>query len=430
MKNFDLAKKYEDYTMSTRNYLHEHPELTGEEYETVKFIMAELEKMGADYVEIPNGGVLVTIKGTAEKDKGKTVMLRADCDALPVTEKDNLNGTRCVWSKNPGVMHACGHDAHTAMLLTAAKILLEKQDEIEGTVYLIFERGEEGAGNVRYIIPYCENHGIKPDSIYGAHVSALDPTGNIIINDTDVLAAAMGFEIEIEGLGGHGSRPDMSNNPLDCFVAIYQRLESLRLTKVDPFKTCTYSIGKFGGGNAGNVIPQTVTFAGTMRTFDPAGAGMEFYEAFKKAVDGICAAYDCKPKYIRYAKPGLATVNDIECSKFAQEAVAADIGDGKVVQNEPWMGSESFSSYLKVWPGVFAFVGVRNLEKGCGAGHHNEQFDIDLDGLKYGVAAYADYALEFLKKDFVTTHKEKDPSYRAYALETYGEEETAKMYGD
>ncbi|MBR0213514.1 MAG: hypothetical protein IJL95_02180, partial [Solobacterium sp.] len=127
---------------------------------------------------------------------------------------------------------------------------------------------------------------------------------------------------------------------------------------------------------------------------------------------------------------GLATVNDIECSKFAQEAVAADIGDGKVVQNEPWMGSESFSSYLKVWPGVFAFVGVRNLEKGCGAGHHNEQFDIDLDGLKYGVAAYADYALEFLKKDFVATHKEKDPSYRAYALETYGEEETAKMYGD
>ncbi len=424
--NFELAKKYEDYTIAVRNHLHENPELSGQEFETVKFIMSELEKMGIEHVEIPDGGVLATIRGP--KDNGKSVMLRADIDALPVQEKDNLNGTKCVWSKKDGLMHACGHDAHTAMLLSAAKILLEKQDEIEGTVYLIFERGEEQSGNVRYIIPWCENHGIRPDSIYGSHVSAVDPTGNVIINDTDVLAAAMGFEIEIEGTGGHGSRPDQSNSPLDCFVAIYQRLQALRLMKVDPFKTCTYSIGQFEGGKQGNVIPQTVRFAGTMRTFDPDGAGMEFYNAFRKAVDGICAAYECTPKYIRYAKPGLATVNDPECSGFARKAISADIGDGTVTVNEPWMGSESFSAYLKVWPGCFGFIGVRNLDKGCGAGHHNEQFDIDLDGLKYGVAAYVDYGIGFLKTDFVPTHKTKDPSFRAYALETYGEEETARMY--
>ena len=156
MTNFELAKKYEEYTIATRNYLHEHPELSNQEYETIKFIMAELEKMGVEYVEIPEGGVLATIRGT--EDNGKSVMLRADCDALPVLEKENLNCTRKVWSKNPGVMHACGHDAHTAMLLGAAKVLSEKRDEIKGTIYLIFERGEEGTGNVRYIIPYCEKH--------------------------------------------------------------------------------------------------------------------------------------------------------------------------------------------------------------------------------------------------------------------------------
>ncbi|MBQ3587283.1 MAG: amidohydrolase, partial [Oscillospiraceae bacterium] len=349
MTNFELAKKYEEYTIATRNYLHEHPELSNQEYETIKFIMAELEKMGVEYVEIPEGGVLATIRGT--EDNGKSVMLRADCDALPVLEKENLNCTRKVWSKNPGVMHACGHDAHTAMLLGAAKVLSEKRDEIKGTIYLIFERGEEGTGNVRYIIPYCEKHGIRPDSIFGTHVSALDPTGTIIINDTDVLASAMGFTIEIEGLGGHGSRPDQSNSPIDCFVAIYHRLEALRLTKVNPFRTCTYSIGSLHAGERGNVIPQRITFSGTMRTFDPEGVGAAFYDAFKKTVDGMCETYDCKPKYIKFAKPGLATVNDIEYSKFAQLAVAEDIGDGKVIQAEPWMGSESFSNYLKVWPG-------------------------------------------------------------------------------
>lgn len=427
MTNFELAKKHEQYTVDTRNHLHRHPELSGKEYETVKFIMAELDKMGIENVEIPDGGVLATIRGAA--DNGRSVMLRADCDALPVLEKENLNGTRQVWSENEGVMHACGHDAHTAMLLGAAKVLLEKKDEIEGTVYLIFERGEEGSGNVRYIIPYCEKHGIKPDSIYGAHVSALDPTGTVVINDTDVLAAPMGFEIEIEGQGGHGSRPDQSNSPIGAFAAIFQRLEALRLEKIDPFKTCTYSIGSLHAGARGNVIPQTLTFAGSMRTFDPEGVGMVFYNRLKKTVDGICAAYDCKPRYIKYAPPGLATVNDRECSSLAQRAVAADIGDGKVVQAEPWMGSESFSSYLKVWPGVYAFVGVRNEAKGCGAGHHNERFDIDTDRLKYGVAAYADYALAALKTDIGPVERHKDDSYRIYAETAYPRRDLEKMYG-
>ena len=181
MKNLELAKKYYDYMVGVRRYLHENPELTGQEYNTVKYIDGELTKMGIEHTVVENGGILGYIRGPKP---GRTVLLRADCDALPVLEKDNLKNCRVVWSKNEGVMHACGHDSHVAGLLGAAKILLDKKDEIEGTVILCFERGEEGGGNVRYIFAYMEKNNIHVDSCFGLHVGCARPTGKIAVNDT------------------------------------------------------------------------------------------------------------------------------------------------------------------------------------------------------------------------------------------------------
>ena len=403
MKNIELAQKYQDYMVSARRYLHENPELSGREFNTVKFIMGELDKMGIEYIEVENGGVLGFIRGKAE---GKTVLLRADCDALPVLEKENLTNSRCVWSKNEGVMHACGHDAHTAALLGAAKVLLDKKEEINGTVILCFERGEEGSGNVKYIFAYLEKNGYHIDSCFGMHTHLPLGTGKVAVNDTNACAGAFGFEITIEGRGGHGSRPDQAENPIDCFVAIYQRLQSLRLTKLGPFQPATYSVGQLSSGLQGNVIPQTLTFSGTMRYYDDSSVET-FKEEFRHVVDSVCEAYHCTATYNRFAAPGFATVNDPECASFARQVFARELGEEAVTQVEPLMGSESYSQYLKQWPGCFGFLGVHNPAKGTGAANHNEKFDVDEDALATGAACHATYAIEFLESDFVPTHHEK-----------------------
>lgn len=429
MKNLEIAKKYEDYIISMRRYFHENPELSDKEVNTIKTIASELDKMGIEYVIVEKGGILAKITGP--KDNGKSVLLRADCDALPVQETpDNLKpGMRTCVSKNPGVMHACGHDVHTAMLLGAAKVLLEKKDEIEGTIYLCFERGEEITGNVEYIFAYIEKNNIKIDSVYGIHLYADAPSGYMGINDAGTMAGSMGFMIEIEGKGGHGSRPDQSNNPIDCFVAIYNRLEALRLTKVDPFKACAYSVGMLNSGIQGNVIPQKLTFAGTVRTFDSEEVGMVMYNEIKKAVDGICAAYDCKPTYLTYGLPGFGVVNDADCAKFARKVISEELGSENVGPIDPWMASESFARYLAQWPGVFALLGIKNEEKGTGAAHHNQAFDIDEDVLVKGSAGAATYAIEYLKADDFKVVGRKQ-SYKDVMKAIGQENRISEVYGE
>lgn len=399
MKFIEAATKYEDYIISLRRHFHENPELSGKEEQTLAKVCAELDSMGIDYTVIEKGGVLAKICG--QKDNGKAIMLRADVDALPVQEtEDNLKpGARTCLSKVPGVMHACGHDGHTAMLLGAAKLLLERKDEIEGTVYLCFERGEEATGNVKYIFAYIEKQNIHIDTVYGIHLQAATPSGKMLINDTNMMASAMIFDVTIDGRGGHGSRPDQSVNPIDAFWAIYGGLLSLRVQKIDPFKTLTYSVGKVTAGTASNIIPQTCTFAGSMRTFDHEGVGMVFHNELRHLIDTTCEAYGCRPIYNAYSKPSLAVINDPDFARFARLVIGEELGEENVFEGEPWMGSDSFSQYLSQWPGVYAFLGIQNDEKGVGAAHHNQAFDIDEDVLAPGAASTAAYAIAYLKND-------------------------------
>ena len=430
MSNFEVAKKYEDYIIAQRRYFHEHPELSGQEEKTVASISEELTKLGVEHVVIPNGGILATIKGN--KPGKKAVLLRADVDALPVKETDdNLKvGGRTCKSKVDGVMHACGHDGHISMLLGAARVLLEKKDEIEGTVYLCFERGEEAAGNVRYIFAYIEKNNIHIDSAYGIHLLSTLESGKMGINDTNMMAGAMSFNVTIEGRGGHGSRPDQSINPIDAFAAIYQGLQGLRLTKIDPYKTLTYSVGVLNAGVVSNVIPQTCTFGGTMRTFDRDGEGMVFRNELKKLIDNTCAAYSCVPTYNAFALPGLPVINDAECAKFAREVIGKDIGMDSICQPEPWMASESYSQYILLFPGVFAFLGMENPEKGVGAAHHNQQFDIDESVLVKGAAGAATYAIEFLKSDIETADRKFKGGYKEILKKIGREAEIPLLYGE
>ena len=395
MKTAELAKEYENYIIAMRRHFHENPEVTGKEFHTLETIAKELDSMGIPYVEIPEGGILAALQG---RGSGKAVLLRADLDALAIQEpEENLTGKRVCRSKNDGVMHACGHDGHIAMLLGAAKILLDKREALQGTVYLCFERGEEGGGNVRYILEYLEKEQIHIDSVYAAHLYAEVESGKIAMNDSAMMACNMAFHVTIRGKGGHGSRPDQATSPIDAFVEIYNRLATLRITKIDPFTPLTYSIGEVTAGNSQNVIPGELKFKGTMRTFDREGAGMIFHREFKKLIDGVCELHGCTAEYTRYTLPGLPVLNDADCVALARKAIADELGEDCLMVTEPWMASESFAKFMNRWPGVFAFVGIRNPEKGSGAEHHNPYFDIDEDVLWKGSAAAAAYALHFLE---------------------------------
>lgn len=404
MKNIEAAKKYEEYIISQRRYFHENPELPGKETNTVQKISEELRGMGIPFVEIENGGILATVKGG--KAGEKAVLLRADIDALAIEEAhSNLKNERTCISKNKGIMHACGHDGHTAMLLGAAKILLEKQADIEGTVYLCFERAEEGGYGHRYIIEYIDKNKINIDSVYAMHLySGLD-SGKLAINDGAMMACNMHFDITIEGKGGHGCRPDLSINPINAFVEICNGLGAVRMRKIDPFKPLAYSIGMVKSGTSRNVIPDTLSFSGTVRTFDRSGSGMVFRREMKNLIDGICDIHGCKAIYNNFLVPNLAVVNDKECAIFARDVIGKEIGREDVITADPWMASEPFSCYISMWPGVFAFLGIKNEEKGTGAEHHNSYFDIDESVLYKGSAAAATYALEFLKSDIDTSSR-------------------------
>ena len=393
-----LARQNQDWVVAIRRHIHENPELSGKEDNTIRYISDILKSLGVAHFEIENGGILATIKGPAEKDKGRNVFLRADCDALPVQEQENLNGTRKVWSKVPGVMHACGHDAHTAMLLGAAKVLQEKCEELEGTVYLCFERGEEST-NAKYILAYMERHEYRVDSCFAIHVYPDVRTGVIAVNDTAALGGIGVFFIDIEGKGGHGSRPDMADSPIDCFTAIYQRLQTLRLTKIRPFSPLSYSVGTLQAGTRPNIIPQSLSFTGTVRYYDDDSV-QTFYSELRHIVETVCAAYHCTPHLKNLSTYLPATINDPSYASFARDTFAQNIGAENVVQVTPETGSDSFGQYLKQWPGCYAFLGVKNPQKGSGASLHNSQFDLDEDALALGTACHVMYVQSFLSSGF------------------------------
>jgi metal-dependent amidase/aminoacylase/carboxypeptidase family protein len=198
---------------------------------------------------------------------------------------------------------------------------------------------------------------------------------------------------------------------------------------VDPYKTCTYSVGELRSGNAKNVIPQTLTFSGTMRTYDPETAGMVFYTEMKKIIESTCESFGCKATFDMWTIPGLATINDPAYAAFARKVIGQEMGEKNVIQQEPSMGSESYSMYLKMWPGVFAGLGAHNPEKGTGAANHNESFDIDEDCLVYGACAHATYAIEYLKLDEVPEYGRKC-SFKEVLKMQGREEQIKELYGE
>lgn len=392
LDTLQAAKEVDDYVIKIRRDLHLHPEIGLQEVRTIKVVTEELAKMGIQYEIVSNGGIIGFIEGN---QPGKSLILRADLDALPMKEEENnLKGKKVVVSKTDEAAHTCGHDGHTAMLLGAAKILMQHRDKLKGRVILAFEQGEEMGGGIYKLLTRLRE--IGADGIWGIHLKSDIPSGKISVDPGPRMASSFSFNVIIKGKSGHGSRPDLSIAPLDCFTDFYSNLKAMRLNALDPFQAITYSIGTITSGSAANIIPETLQFSGTARYLEY-DQGVQAEKEFKWILDKVCDLHRCTYEFVTEPKAtDLVVFNEKDCAQIAASAIEKSVGPEVLYSHPAWMASETYAFYKKYFPGVFAFVGIQNLSKGIGAEHHNAFFDLDEDALKLGVAATVQYAIDFL----------------------------------
>ena len=417
------------YVVAMRRYFHEHPELPNQEDATLRRVGEELKRMGIPWEEIPGGGLMGFLQGT-HPGKGKTVLLRADVDALPVQENPhNLAQPRVCISQTPGVMHACGHDGHTAILLGAAKILSEHREQVAGQVLLLFERGEERGSGIPQVLAYLDQRGIQADTCYGTHLVSILDTGKIALNEGYTMSTEMCFRLTIHGKNGHVARPDLANSPIDCFAALYSALQNYRLTQVSPFQVFTFAVGQLQAGTIANTIPDSLFFAGSARVFDRERVGVPFRRYLETTAQEIAAAHGCTLEYNSLSGPAFPVYNDPPCTRFARQVIGEAVGRQAVCTSEPWMASEDFSCLQALYPGVFAFVGIRNPQKGTGADHHNEYFDLDEEALPLAVSGTVAYTLGFLQGKIDTAPRRWTRGIPALLGEIgYGEKAVREIY--
>jgi len=389
------AQEVQDYVVECRRHLHRYPEVSDKEYKTIAYIMEQLEKLGVEHYEIENGGILAFIEGSKP---GKTILLRADVDALPMQEDShNDKYPKVVVSENPGVAHSCGHDSHTAMLLGATKILNDNRELIEGKVIICFERGEEGTGNIYYIMKHIQENNIHIDGCWGQHGHANLPVGTMGLLPGGIYAGVVGWDVIIKGKGGHGSRPWQAVNPIDCAAAIVTNLNTLRMRKVSPYERVTFTTCKLYAGTKGNIIPDYCELGGTCRFYDADLAGSPMKEAIRIVVESTAEAYGCVATFTTLSGPSRGILNDPTCYKISLEAIGAIIGNDKTVEFEPKMGGESFSTFAAYYPSMFGCLGVQDEEKGFTAQLHNPKFEANEESFPVGVASTVAYALAFLR---------------------------------
>ena len=390
----ELAEKERETVISLRRHFHENPELSQKEFKTMDFIEDFLHGLGIETVRVPHGGVLGFI------DSGKpgwTMLMRADIDALPIHEdSENLSKKRVCISRNEGVMHACGHDGHMAMLLTEAKILSQHKEDWEGEVVLMFEEAEEmGERGIAHLLRYIRDQHIHVDTCFGTHVMWSLPAGKVGILYDTALAGAYFFRIRIHGKGGHGSRPDMAVSPIECFVSIASELRSYRMRMTAPSDSFTYSLGAVEAGHEPNIIPSELMFAGTARCTRNED-GLAFRKTLHDLAGNMSELHGCTVEIVedQYFP---VTINTKECVDLARKSVVENLGEGALDKDCPmWMATETFSITESTWPGVFFFTGINDPEVGSGSPHHTPKFDIAEEGLVTGVAAALSYVTKAL----------------------------------
>jgi amidohydrolase len=377
-----LAKKYGPEYIEIRHHLHAHPELSYQEFQTSAFVQKELKRYGIPFQVMAETGVVGLIEG---KDPGsRTIALRADMDALPIQEENNVSYK----SIHPGVMHACGHDVHTTCLLGAARILAETRDLWSGTVKLIFQPGEErNPGGASYLIRDGVLENPKPEAILALHVNPQLETGKLSFRGGKVMASADEIFMTIKGKGGHAAAPHLTSDIILIASHLVVSLQQLISRNCDPFSPSVFSISSFQGGFTTNVIPSEVKLMGTFRAMDETWR-YKAHEIIKRhskqLVEAMGAEIDV---LIDVGYP--AVFNNEPLNVIAKNIALEFMGETNVEEIEMRMGAEDFGYYCQRVPGCFFRLGTANKSMGITSGVHTPKFNIDESSIENGMGIMA-----------------------------------------
>lgn len=377
-----LAKKYFPEFVEVRHHLHAHPELSYQEFETSKFVQGKLQEFGIPFTVIATTGVVGIIEG--KNPNKRIVALRADMDALPIKEENDVPYK----SKNDGVMHACGHDVHTTCLLGAAKILHELKDEWEGTVKLIFQPGEEkNPGGASYMIRDGVLENPKPQSIYALHVNTILEVGELSFRSGKVMASADEIYITVKGKGGHAASPHLIIDPILISSHLIIALQQLISRNNNPFNPTVLSITSFNGGNTTNVIPNEVKLMGTFRAMDETWR-FKAHELMHQLTSNLVQSMGGEADlHIDVGYP--CVMNDEKVTAEAMSLASDFLGAENVSETELRMGAEDFGYYAQQIPACFYRLGTMNKAKGITAGVHTPIFNIDEKAIEIGIGMMA-----------------------------------------
>ncbi len=384
----EMAKNINNSIIEWRRHIHMYPELGYQEYNTAKFIAENLRKWGYEVqTGVAKTGVVGLLRG---KQNSRTIALRADMDALPIEELNE----KPYKSRIKGVMHACGHDAHVAMLLGAAKILANIRDELRGNVKLIFQPAEEGGNGALKMIEEGVLENPRVNLIYGIHVWSSLPSGIVAIKDGPLLAAVGEFKVVVKGRGGHGAYPHLTIDPIVISANIIQSMQTIVSRNIDPIESAVVSVGYIKAGKAFNIIPEQAEFGGTYRYLTE-DTGVTIRRRLKELVQGICKSYNAQCNIsIEDKSPPL--INNPEAVRFARKVLSEMLGEQRIIEAKPSMGGEDFAFYTRKIPGAFIILGTGNSEKGTDKPHHSPYFDVDEDVLYIGTAIHVALAYRYL----------------------------------
>lgn len=383
----ESIQSYNDELIELRRTLHRKPELSFEEYETTAFVCRYLDDLGIPYIKTEPTGVIATIKGAKS---GKTVALRADMDALPVQQLNDVP----YQSEVQGKMHACGHDGHTSMLLIAAKALMGVQEELEGNVRLIFQPAEEIGAGAKKIIPQGAMEDV--DQVFGIHIWTPMPTNTVSCPAGPTFAAADLFRLHFVGKGGHGAMPEECIDAAVIASSFVMNVQSVVSRAVDPQEPAVLTVGKMEVGTKANIIAENAIIEGTVRTFNHATGDLIEAE-LRRYAEKTAELYGGTVS-IEYIRGTQAVINEEDAAKLVRQVAAEAFGEGVLYEEKATMGAEDFSIYLDHAPGAFALVGCGNETKDTTWAHHHGKFNIDEDALQTGAELYAQFAWAYLKK--------------------------------
>ena len=377
-----LAAQGQEENIATRRHLHAHPELSYQEFETCKFVQAQLTKIGIPFTVIATTGVLGIIEG--KNPSKRVIALRADMDALPIVEENEVDYK----SKNEGVMHACGHDVHTTILLGAAKILWSLRDQFEGTIKLLFQPGEEkNPGGASYMIRDGALQNPTPQGIIGLHVHPGLPFGKLSFRKGRVMASADELYVSIKSSGGHAATPHQTVDTVLVAAQLITSLQTIISRNRNPQNPSVLSICSIHGGNTTNVIPSEVKLMGTFRAMDEVWR-FKAHELMMQQAKGLAIATGAEIDF--RVDVGYPTVdNEPAITEAAWKLADQYMGAENVEETELRMGAEDFGYYSQVIPGCFFRLGVRNEAKDAIHNVHTPVFKVDEDAIAHGVGMMA-----------------------------------------